>query len=474
MAIGASIGESSEYSRHHRYEDIIRKIDATVKRCSIIAHAYNLTGETVEGRKLAVIVLSDNPTQHEIGEPEFKYVGNMHGNEVVGRELLLHLIDHLCDGYLAGDKEIVSLLDKTRIHIMPSMNPDGWEMANLQKGSGKDWLAGRANAQNIDLNRNFPNLNRIAYSNEQTHAANNHLLRQALIDDSKLAPETRMVIEWIMDFPFVLSANMHGGDLVANYPYDESRDGSSQKYTDSPDDATFRHLAETYASNHATMAKPHPACEMTGEGDFYKRGGITNGAQWYSVQGGMQDFNYLSSNCFEITLELGCVKFPEGSELPKYWEDNKRALMEFIWMTHSGVKGRIVNSRSEPIPNAVIHVKNMTNNKDINHEITSVHDGDYWRLLVDGTYELTACALPQYSCVSKQVRVENRDHQEAQVINFVLPDAPQVNDLDSYNGNDLVYNEDAMGDLDEDQMSDEEFRELLVQYLKQQQQLQQK
>ncbi|KAH9360497.1 hypothetical protein HPB48_008296 [Haemaphysalis longicornis] len=89
-------------------------------------------------------------------------------------------------------------------------------------------------------------------------------------------------MEWILALPFVLSANFHGGALVANYPFDDTLDGSQKKYTSSPDDATFRHLAHTYASSHPRMKEG----ESCGGDAFRDTGGITNGAAWYAVAGG--------------------------------------------------------------------------------------------------------------------------------------------------------------------------------------------
>lgn len=42
-----------------------------------------------------------------------------------------------------------------------------------------DYLLGRTNNNSVDLNRNFPNLDRIMFSNEESHIDhNNHLLAQ--------------------------------------------------------------------------------------------------------------------------------------------------------------------------------------------------------------------------------------------------------------------------------------------------------
>lgn len=89
-----------------------------------------------------------------------------------------------------------------------------------------------------------------------------------------------------MNEPFVLSANLHGGDLVANYPYDENLFPGTRGYAESPDDQVFRQLAHTYANNHATMAHRNESCD---KGPAFKDG-ITNGAQWYPLAGGKSSF----------------------------------------------------------------------------------------------------------------------------------------------------------------------------------------
>uniref|UniRef100_A0A8C5C6D3 Carboxypeptidase Z n=1 Tax=Gadus morhua TaxID=8049 RepID=A0A8C5C6D3_GADMO len=369
-------------------------------------------------------------------EPEIKLVGNMHGNEVLGRQLLIYLAQYLCSEYTLGNERVQALVNSTRIHILASMNPDGYELAaaEVEDSSDRDpnqqegplmngWTNGRGNAQNIDLNRNFPDLTSVLYRNRRSrHYRTDHIPIPDSFWFGKVAPETYAMMKWIRSIPFVQSASLHGGELVISYPFDFSRHPQEERmFSATPDELAFKHLARTYADSHATMSNNDTdRCGAS----FYRNGGIINGALWYSFAGGMSDFNYLHTNCMEITVELGCDKYPTEAELYPEWKRNKEALLSFMESVHRGIKGVVRDMDGYGIKGATIAVRG------IRKDVTTAEDGDYWRLLNPGTHILTATAKG-YSRVSKRVRLPH-NMLRAGVVNFVLKKVPLEPDIDDH------------------------------------------
>ena len=350
--------------KNHNYEEMTSWLRKIADEYKSITHLYSI-GKSIRGRELWVLIISDNPTEHEVLEPEFKYVGNMHGNEVVGRETLLYLIEILCKNY-GKNAYLSSMINSTRIHILPSMNPDGYEMDQQGDRIG---YTGRANAADVDLNRNFP----ARYPQHKEESGG-----------FTLQPETMAVMKWILAYPFVLSANLHGGSLVANYPYDDSDTGKDGIYTPSVDDKLFVQLAYQYARAHKNMWKTGRRCGLAAMGDAFYHG-ITNGAGWYHLAGGMQDWQYLHSNSMEITIEMGCFKFPFDSMFETLWNEHKYSLLSYMEMVHRGVKGVVKDSQENPLGNATIRiVEGVTTGKNI----TTTSLGEYWRILSPGKYKV--------------------------------------------------------------------------------------
>uniref|UniRef100_A0A0K2UK94 Peptidase M14 domain-containing protein n=2 Tax=Lepeophtheirus salmonis TaxID=72036 RepID=A0A0K2UK94_LEPSM len=342
------------YHNHTEMTNYLRHISTIYSNLTAL---YSI-GQSVQGRELWVMVVSRSPYEHMIGKPNVKYVANMHGNEAVGRELMLHLILYLVQQY-ESDYYVRWLLDNTRIHIMPSMNPDGFEVASEGACEGGQ---GRYNARGFDINRNFPDY--FKHNNKRPQ------------------PETEAVKEWISKIQFVLSGNIHGGALVASYPFDNTPNSIFSSLLSSPslapDNDVFKHLATTYSISHGRMYLGE-SCKF-GAPKFSN--GTTNGAAWYPLTGGMQDYNYIWHGCMEITLELSCCKFPPSVELPQFWEDNRNSLLRFIGEAHKGVKGFVKDESGSAIEGASMKVKG----RDVGFQTTK--EGEFWRILLPGIYTM--------------------------------------------------------------------------------------
>ena len=212
--------------KHHSNVDLVNLLKETNKKCPDITRVSRI-GQSVNGSHIYVMIFSKNPLKHEPGVPEFKYIGNMHGDEIIGRELLIQLIVYMCNNYNKVDF-VTRLIDSTRIHIIPTMNPDGYETAMKIKK-----FFGRTNANNVDLNRNFPS---VLLKNKPSQVDINN----------QIQPETAAIIDWSKINPFVLSANLHSGSLVVNYPNDDNEKGI-QVNSPTPDDATFIMISKAYS-----------------------------------------------------------------------------------------------------------------------------------------------------------------------------------------------------------------------------------
>ncbi|XP_026968666.1 inactive carboxypeptidase-like protein X2 isoform X4 [Sagmatias obliquidens] len=254
------------------------------------------------------------------------------------------------------------------------------------------WSLGRWTHDGIDINNNFPDLNTLLWGAEDRQniprKVPNHYIaipEWFLSENATVAVETRAVIAWMEKIPFVLGGNLQGGELVVAYPYDMARSTwQMQEHTPTPDDHVFRWLAYAYASTHRLMTDARRRVCHTE--DFQKEDGTVNGASWHTVAGSLNDFSYLHTNCFELSIYVGCDKYPHESELPEEWENNRESLIVFMEQVHRGIKGLVRDLHGKGIPNAVISVEG------VNHDIRTASDGDYWRLLNPGEYMVTAKA----------------------------------------------------------------------------------
>ncbi|MBT8269812.1 MAG: fibronectin type III domain-containing protein, partial [Bacteroidia bacterium] len=342
--------------------------------CTMISFAANYPGicelvdigGTTEGvgggdKRLLFIKISDNVSTRE-QEPRLMYTSSMHGDEIAGYPMMLDLIDYLTTTYYntghPDHTRVKDLIDNSEIWINPSANPDGTYYLDPTNTSVAN--ARRANDNGWDLNRNYPDNiggahpdGNPAYELETQHfmtlADNNH---------------------------FVISANFHGGTEVVNYPWDNT-------YTRHADDDWFFFISQEYAAN---CQADGPAGYMDAMYTNYVFPGVTNGADWYRVEGGRQDYMNYYQFAKETTIELSNLKTPPASELDDHWFWNQEALIEYMIQGTYGFRGLVKDAVTGNPIQATIKLVGHDNTNS--HTETELPMGDYYRPTIAGTYDI--------------------------------------------------------------------------------------
>jgi hypothetical protein len=353
-------------------------------------------GQSVDGREILFAKITQNVSV-SAPKPQFQYTGQMHGDETFTYIALLNLIEYLLQNY-STDSYVTDLVDNIEIWINPLSNPDG----TYAGGNHTVQSATRYNANSIDLNRNFPDM-----------LSGDHP------DGNAWQPETVAMLNIADANHFVMSANLHSGAVVVNYPWDRI----SARHAD---DDWYQYVSNLYATQAQTDSPGFPTYFT----DF--NNGITNGYDWYTTSGCRQDYMNYYQNCREVTLELSSTKLLPEADLANYWNYNKNALMFYMEQVMYGINGVVTDELGNPLVATIEIVGHDNNNSQV---YSDAEFGDYYRPIYAGTYDVTFSATGYDDIIMENVVVTQNN---ATVLNvqFGVSDETQQFALNS--GWDLI------------------------------------
>jgi len=320
------------------------------------------------GRKLLIAKLT-SPVNPVGGKPRFLYSSTMHGNETAGYILMLRLMDHLLSGY-GVDPEATWILDNMEVWIAPLANPDG------TYHGGDHTVAGaiRRNGNNVDLNRNYP---------DPRVGANP--------DGHPYQAETVAFMHLSDTLDFTMGANLHSGAEVVNYPWDTW-------VKTHPDDNWWRYVSRNYADTVHGNAPPGFFTDLNN--------GITNGAAWYIITGGRQDYMNYAASCRELTLEVSGLFIEPVNRLQTMWDYHHRSLINYLKEGWYGMRGTVTDSVTGNPLRARVAI--LQHDADSSHVWSGSSSGHYYRPIEQGTYQVTFSAQG-YHPKTLQVIVQQGD-----------------------------------------------------------------
>ena len=298
ITMATTVEQMANWDRYPTYPVYLEMMQRWVDSFPDLCHIDTI-GTSVRGR-LILSMYIEPQTYDDLYRPEFFYSSTIHGDEVTGYVMMLRLIDTLLHGY-GSNPQYTNLINRTRISINPLANPDGTYRYNNNTLQG----AVRYNANNVDLNRNYPD--------------------PFISTKAAVEQENQAMIDYFMAHQFRLSANLHGGSEVMNYPWDCFTSAQNpHPYAEWWKAVCHRFVdtSRSYSSNHFNDV---PQADD----------GVVAGGDWYVIHGGRQDYVNYYHECLEVTMEISSQKTISSSRLPDYWHFLQHSLVNYIEEIHS-------------------------------------------------------------------------------------------------------------------------------------------
>lgn len=124
--------ENEDFIQNPKYlshEELTKLLTDLENQHPDLVKLHNI-GHSVKNKTLWAVEISRNIRERPLMTPMFKYVANMHGDETIGYQLVIYLIQYLVNNY-EHDKRVKRIIDTTDVFLMPTMNPDGYASAQV-------------------------------------------------------------------------------------------------------------------------------------------------------------------------------------------------------------------------------------------------------------------------------------------------------------------------------------------------------
>jgi hypothetical protein len=268
---------------------------------TIVSTKYDI-GQTIEGRTMWAVKISDNPMLDE-DEPEILLTACIHAREVITPEVLLYYMDYLTQNY-GTDPDVTQLVDNREIWFVNPVNPDGYYYNQVTDPNGGGmWRKNRRyngdGTYGVDINRNYgyewgyDNSGSSPYTYAEDYRGTGPFSE----------PESQNMRDFIEAHEFVITVYYHSSGNYFLYPW-----GYETILT--PDNDIFAAMGDTINSMN----------------------GYAPGTPWevlYPVNGSTDDWGYAEqmtkNKNFAVSFEVGSSSdgfWPSVSRIPALCQEN--------------------------------------------------------------------------------------------------------------------------------------------------------